>query len=79
MCVKCYIHMLGTEKGLRLLCIISIRLLKLMLLFRYADFLCRLNDDRNVRALFERALSLLPPEKSTEVTFCFIVILFSIT
>lgn len=33
----------------------------------YADFLCRLNDDRNVRALFERALSLLSPEKSIEV------------
>ncbi|GJN18434.1 hypothetical protein PR202_gb05597 [Eleusine coracana subsp. coracana] len=33
----------------------------------YADFLCRLNDDRNVRALFERALSLLPPEESVEV------------
>ncbi|KAM0883964.1 hypothetical protein ACQ4PT_031294 [Festuca glaucescens] len=33
----------------------------------YADFLCRLNDDRNVRALFERALSLLPPEESIEV------------
>lgn len=43
-------------------------LLKLILLFRYADFLCRLNDDRNVRALFERALSLLPPEESVEVT-----------
>ncbi|CAO2161573.1 unnamed protein product [Urochloa humidicola] len=36
-------------------------------ILEYADFLCRLNDDRNVRALFERALSLLPPEKSTEV------------
>lgn len=34
---------------------------------RYADFLCRLNDDRNVRALFERALSILPPEESVEV------------
>lgn len=34
---------------------------------RYADFLCRLNDDRNVRALFERALSSLPPEQSVEV------------
>jgi Suppressor of forked protein (Suf) len=34
---------------------------------RYADFLCKLNDDRNVRALFERALSLLPSEKSVEV------------
>jgi len=36
-------------------------------ILEYADFLCRLNDDRNVRALFERALSLLPPEKSIEV------------
>ncbi|CAO2205155.1 unnamed protein product [Urochloa humidicola] len=36
-------------------------------ILEYADFLCRLNDDRNVRALFERALSLLPSEKSTEV------------
>jgi cleavage stimulation factor subunit 3 len=37
----------------------------------YADFLCRLNDDRNVRALFERALSLLPPEESIEVNILF--------
>ncbi|TVU34518.1 hypothetical protein EJB05_16353 [Eragrostis curvula] len=36
-------------------------------ILEYADFLCHLNDDRNVRALFERALSLLPPEKSIEV------------
>ncbi|RLN22656.1 cleavage stimulation factor subunit 77 [Panicum miliaceum] len=36
-------------------------------ILEYVDFLCRLNDDRNVRALFERALSLLPPEKSIEV------------
>ncbi|XP_028557305.1 cleavage stimulation factor subunit 77 [Dendrobium catenatum] len=36
-------------------------------ILEYADFLCRLNDDRNVRALFERALSLLPPENSEEV------------
>ncbi|AQK85610.1 Cleavage stimulation factor subunit 77 [Zea mays] len=36
-------------------------------ILEYTDFLCRLNDDRNVRALFERALSLLPPEESTEV------------
>ncbi|KAG6513275.1 hypothetical protein ZIOFF_023588 [Zingiber officinale] len=36
-------------------------------ILEYADFLCRLNDDRNVRALFERALSSLPPEKSVEV------------
>lgn len=34
---------------------------------RYADFLSRLNDDRNIRALFERALSSLPPEESMEV------------
>ncbi|KAK4345376.1 hypothetical protein RND71_035552 [Anisodus tanguticus] len=33
----------------------------------YADFLHRLNDDRNIRALFERALSSLPPEESVEV------------
>ncbi|KMZ62640.1 mRNA 3'-end-processing protein rna14 [Zostera marina] len=31
----------------------------------YVDFLCRLNDDRNVRALFERALSSHP--KSYEI------------
>lgn len=36
---------------------------------RYADFLSRLNDDRNVRALFERALSSLPPEESVEVIY----------
>jgi cleavage stimulation factor subunit 3 len=40
-------------------------------ILEYADFLCRLNDDRNVRALFERALSLLPPEESIEVEFLF--------
>lgn len=34
---------------------------------RYADFLSRLNDDRNIRALFERALNSLPPEESVEV------------
>lgn len=33
----------------------------------YADFLCRLNDDQNVRVLFERALSVLPPDESVEV------------
>uniref|UniRef100_I1R8C2 Suppressor of forked domain-containing protein n=1 Tax=Oryza glaberrima TaxID=4538 RepID=I1R8C2_ORYGL len=38
-------------------------------ILEYADFLCRLNDDRNVRALFERALSLLPPEESIEIMF----------
>ncbi|KAL6502516.1 hypothetical protein OROHE_024521 [Orobanche hederae] len=36
-------------------------------ILEYADFLCRLNDDRNVRALFERALSSLPPDESVEV------------
>ncbi|KAL9141530.1 hypothetical protein ABFS82_14G110600 [Erythranthe guttata] len=36
-------------------------------ILEYADFLCRLNDDRNVRALFERALSSLPPNESVEV------------
>ncbi|XP_072996994.1 cleavage stimulation factor subunit 77 [Typha latifolia] len=36
-------------------------------ILEYVDFLCRLNDDRNVRALFERALSSLPPEESVEV------------
>lgn len=36
-------------------------------ILEYADFLCRLNDDRNVRALFERALSSLPPEETVEV------------
>lgn len=36
-------------------------------ILEYTDFLCRLNDDRNVRALFERALSLLPPSESEEV------------
>ncbi|KAL9276553.1 hypothetical protein ACSQ67_025900 [Phaseolus vulgaris] len=34
---------------------------------RYADFLIRMNDDQNIRALFERALSSLPPEESLEV------------
>ncbi|KAI5434599.1 Cleavage stimulation factor subunit 77, variant 2 [Lathyrus oleraceus] len=36
-------------------------------ILEYADFLTRLNDDRNIRALFERALSSLPSEKSVEV------------
>ncbi|KAF1879509.1 hypothetical protein Lal_00005976 [Lupinus albus] len=36
-------------------------------ILEYADFLTRLNDDQNIRALFERALSSLPPEKSVEV------------
>ncbi|CAK8538091.1 unnamed protein product [Lathyrus sativus] len=36
-------------------------------ILEYADFLTRLNDDRNIRALFERALSSLPPEKSVEI------------
>ncbi|XP_016748515.2 cleavage stimulation factor subunit 77-like isoform X2 [Gossypium hirsutum] len=34
---------------------------------RYADFLSCLNDDRNIRALFERALSSLPQEESIEI------------
>ncbi|XP_031283340.1 cleavage stimulation factor subunit 77 isoform X1 [Pistacia vera] len=38
-----------------------------MYILEYADFLSRLNDDRNIRALFERALSSLPPEESIEV------------
>ncbi|GAV65335.1 Suf domain-containing protein, partial [Cephalotus follicularis] len=33
----------------------------------YVDFLYTLNDDNNIRALFERALSSLPPENSVEV------------
>ncbi|KAL2335157.1 hypothetical protein Fmac_016370 [Flemingia macrophylla] len=36
-------------------------------ILEYADFLIRLNDDQNIRALFERALSSLPPEESVEV------------
>lgn len=36
-------------------------------ILEYADFLARLNDDRNIRALFERALSLLPPDESDEI------------
>nr|GME15847.1 cleavage stimulation factor subunit 77 isoform X1 [Ipomoea batatas] len=36
-------------------------------ILEYADFLSRLNDDINIRALFERALSSLPPEESLEV------------
>ncbi|KAJ0935724.1 putative suppressor of forked, tetratricopeptide-like helical domain superfamily [Helianthus annuus] len=36
-------------------------------LSKYADFLSRLNDDRNIRALFERALSSLSPKDSIEV------------
>ncbi|CAN8292789.1 unnamed protein product [Cochlearia groenlandica] len=36
-------------------------------ILEYADFLTRLNDDRNIRALFERALSTLPAEESAEV------------
>ncbi|CAA3000880.1 cleavage stimulation factor subunit 77 isoform X1 [Olea europaea subsp. europaea] len=36
-------------------------------ILEYADFLSRLNDDRNIRALFERALSSLPPNESVEV------------
>jgi len=39
--------------------------------------LIRLNDDQNIRALFERALSSLPPEESVEVglTSYFLVLL----
>ncbi|CAN1266645.1 Cleavage stimulation factor subunit 77 [Linum perenne] len=36
-------------------------------ILEYVDFLYRMNDDRNIRALFERALSSLPLEKSVEV------------
>lgn len=36
-------------------------------ILEYVDFLYRLNDDRNIRALFERALSSLLPENSVEV------------
>ncbi|KAG5249142.1 suppressor of forked family protein [Salix suchowensis] len=36
-------------------------------ILEYADFLSRLNDEKNIRALFERALSSLPPEESVEV------------
>ncbi|CAJ2637247.1 unnamed protein product [Trifolium pratense] len=36
-------------------------------ILEYADFLTRLNDDQNIRALFERALSSLPLEDSVEV------------
>ncbi|MFQ6651339.1 hypothetical protein Gotur_023710 [Gossypium turneri] len=36
-------------------------------ILEYADFLSCLNDDRNIRALFERALSSLPQEESIEL------------
>ncbi|XP_048321207.2 cleavage stimulation factor subunit 77 isoform X1 [Ziziphus jujuba] len=36
-------------------------------ILEYTDFLIRLNDDRNIRALFERALSSLQPDESVEV------------
>ncbi|VFQ65806.1 unnamed protein product [Cuscuta campestris] len=36
-------------------------------ILEYADFLSCLNDDINIRALFERALSSLPPTDSLEV------------
>lgn len=36
-------------------------------ILEYADFLSRLNDDKNIRVLFERALTSLPPDKSIEV------------
>uniref|UniRef100_A0A7N1A6Y5 Suppressor of forked domain-containing protein n=1 Tax=Kalanchoe fedtschenkoi TaxID=63787 RepID=A0A7N1A6Y5_KALFE len=41
-------------------------------ILEYADFLSRLNDDRNIRALFERALSSLPRENSIEVWNAFV-------
>jgi len=49
------------EEGLKLYMSEPVYILK------YADFLTRLNDDRNIRALFERALSTLPVEDSAEV------------
>ncbi|XP_073292716.1 uncharacterized protein [Primulina huaijiensis] len=36
-------------------------------ILEYADFLCHLSDDRNIRALFERALSSLLPDESVEL------------
>ncbi|MBA0752862.1 hypothetical protein Gogos_005545 [Gossypium gossypioides] len=36
-------------------------------ILEYAEFLSCLNDDRNIRALFERALSSLPQEESIEL------------
>ncbi|CAH2037100.1 unnamed protein product [Thlaspi arvense] len=42
-------------------------------ILEYADFLTRLNDDINIRALFERALSTLPAEDSAEVWKRFIL------
>lgn len=36
-------------------------------ILEYADFLSRVNDDRNIRALFERSLSSLPTHESVEV------------
>ncbi|KAL8136521.1 hypothetical protein V2J09_002522, partial [Rumex salicifolius] len=36
-------------------------------ILEYADFLSRVNDDRNIRALFERSLSSLPTNDSIEV------------
>ncbi|CAM8969067.1 unnamed protein product [Rhodiola kirilowii] len=41
-------------------------------ILEYADFLSRLNDDRNIRALFERALSSLPAKDSVEVWNAFV-------
>ncbi|EPS67922.1 hypothetical protein M569_06851, partial [Genlisea aurea] len=38
-------------------------------ILEYADFLDRLSDDKNIRALFERALSSLPPDESVEVVW----------
>lgn len=36
-------------------------------ILEYTDFLLRINDDTNARALFERALSVLPAKESMEV------------
>ncbi|XP_048138180.1 cleavage stimulation factor subunit 77 isoform X2 [Rhodamnia argentea] len=41
-------------------------------ILEYADFLSRMNDDKNIRALFERALSSLPAEASAEVWKSFV-------
>lgn len=36
-------------------------------IIEYVAFLSRLNDEQNIRSLFERALSTLPPEKSINI------------
>ncbi|KDN40098.1 Suf-domain-containing protein [Tilletiaria anomala UBC 951] len=38
-----------------------------MLIVRYLDFLLRINDENNARALFERVITTLPPEKARPV------------